>query len=318
MLRYVILGTIAIALLGKVDSAFCNKTSKCNTPCTCTAGLCVDQQVAQEQVDKCAPCVEHADCPGEDLCDSYVSGRCMECVIDSMDKATNDCSLVPTPIAVVDEVIEESAAPIEVLSAEPSTEYIESGESTEMTSDIDIIDEDDAVVHTPEPVTSTKCIESAWLKRNNVEQHSLANYGMAPVLCLPQSNLPCGTHGHLLNVCEDGKRELRTYREVCARLGNCVASTMTVSQISHAYKWSKFETMLEGQQASVSLTSVSAHPESKWYSISRMVAFLVHRMNESGHGWICNIVISVHSKASKAIALLRALWETTSSSSVEL
>lgn len=124
------------------------------------------------------------------------------------------------------------------------------------------------------------CVSTAWLQSRGVAHATLRNAGSASVLCIPGSDLPCGTLGHLLR---DGS-SLVSYREVCEKRTDCVESTMTVSQLSHTFDWSVY------QSNGLELTSLSAHPASHNMSPSRMVANVADALNRGGLGAFTNAV----------------------------
>jgi len=122
------------------------------------------------------------------------------------------------------------------------------------------------------------CVSSAWLLERNLHHATLGSSGIAKVICLPDSSLPCGTPGHILRNAVNGR--LVTYREVCAHRSGCIHSTMLVSKLSHSFDWSEFKT----------LTSVSVHPSSSVLYLSRIVAAIANGLNRRGFGAVCNLI----------------------------
>jgi len=123
------------------------------------------------------------------------------------------------------------------------------------------------------------CVETAWLKKNDLIHAAIRHAGVARVLCIP--GLPCGTAGHLLR---RRNGALVSFREVCETRSDCVESTAAVSQLSHMYDWSRYSA------GALQLTSLSAHPESHARSVSRVIASLADTLNKNGLGWVCNMV----------------------------
>lgn len=130
------------------------------------------------------------------------------------------------------------------------------------------------------------CIETRWLRAQVLEHAVLRHAGPAQVLCPP--GLPCGTPGHLLRECNGAECILTSYRNACARRGDCVSSVTQVSQLSHAHDWSEYS--IPHSSSSLSLTSLSAHPEAKQYSTSMLVARATDALNRHGLGRVSNTV----------------------------
>jgi len=127
------------------------------------------------------------------------------------------------------------------------------------------------------------CVSTAWLKSAGVAHATLRHAGMASVLCIPGSTLPCGTPGHLLRQ----GASLVSYREVCATR-TCVESAMHVSQLSHTFDWSVYKSV-----NGLELTSLSAHPDSYNMSPSRIIAKFADALNRAGLGSVTNAVAGV-------------------------
>lgn len=143
-----------------------------------------------------------------------------------------------------------------------------------------VSDQDLESIKTCVTATNNPCVSTAWLLYRGVAHATLRDAGVSPVLCIPGSGLPCGTAGHLLRE----KDSLVSYREVCEKRSDCVQSTMKVSQLSHTFDWSVY------QSNGLELTSLSAHPNSAAMSPSRMVAKLADALNRVGLGAVTNAV----------------------------
>jgi len=126
------------------------------------------------------------------------------------------------------------------------------------------------------------CISTAWLRKHGLLHAQLGkSNGASKVLCIPDSNLPCGTPGHILR---DQSGTLVTYNEVCAERGDCIQSNMQVSQIRHDVDWSSHKSH------GLELTSLSAHPSSSTASPSRIVAHAADLLNRYGLGLVVNMI----------------------------
>jgi len=71
----------------------------------------------------------------------------------------------------------------------------------------------------------------------------------------------------------------------------CISTStvMKVSRLRHAFDWSTFHS------GHLSLTSVSAHPESTIYDISRIIATIADKLNSKGLGYVCDALIEMKS-----------------------
>lgn len=137
----------------------------------------------------------------------------------------------------------------------------------------------------PEPVAP--CISTQWIRENGLEHAVIRNGKRAEVLCIP--GLPCGTKGHLLRRCNtDGGCTLMTYSEVCSSGSECVPSFMRVSQLSHSHDWTSYRSKTQDSMELI-LTSLSMHPSSNRYSLSRTIAYVTDAMNKNGFGWLSNM-----------------------------
>jgi len=126
------------------------------------------------------------------------------------------------------------------------------------------------------------CVSTAWLENRGLQLATIGTPRFSNVLCLPGGKLPCGTPGHLLRG-SDGV--LISYREICERRSDCVATSMSVSQLSHSFDWSVVK-----NDDGVQLTSVSVHPFSSSVSPSRIVAVIADKLNSLGLGHLCNFI----------------------------
>lgn len=130
------------------------------------------------------------------------------------------------------------------------------------------------------------CVSTQWLAQRGLQRAVLRSSGPSEkhVLCIPDQELPCGTPGHLLRNFDTGK--LASYQTVCEMRGDCIRTSMPVSQLSHNYDWAVYRTGM------YELTSLSAHPETKSpFSPSRILAAFVDTLNKAGMGRICDAFI---------------------------
>lgn len=201
---------------------------------------------------ECETCEGHSDCPGDRVGCFFVNGRCFLCVFSADEVAKKACvPTTPTPVA------------------SPSGVNDSTSKNT----------------------TGMPCIATSWLRKRGLQHAAIRHGGVANVLCIPGTSLPCGTPGHILRECTRERRECKflTYREVCERRLDCINSATAVSQLSHTFEWSQFKAVAEG--TSLELTSLSAHPLSGLSSPSRIIAQVVHGLNSMGLGSLCNAVI---------------------------
>lgn len=271
----------------------CKTTEQCSSQCECLVGqnMCIDQQVVLAEYEKCPACGTDDDCTKQlgDICDS-VSGRCTQCIIDIMGIATKDCTavlpspvpldipeyspmaIVPSPVsissAVTDTFVEEDSL---LLEAEPQSDPLQTAEAYAEAEDAE-----------------SACISTTWLERKELLRAAFPKSRTAAVMCIP--GLPCGTLGHILRQCSVGFRcTLVTYKEVCSMREDCISTVMKVSRLRHAFDWSTFHS------GNLSLTSVSAHPESTIYDISRIIATIADKLNSKGLGYVCDALIEMKS-----------------------
>lgn len=110
--------------------------------------------------------------------------------------------------------------------------------------------------------------------------------------CPTLPGLPCRTAGHILRECTNrtGDCRLVTYREVCERRNDCVASTAAVSQLSHTLDWSQFIFAGDVEGSRLEFTSLSAHALSFPTSPSRIIAHVCDHLNSIGLGSVSNMV----------------------------
>lgn len=154
-----------------------------------------------------------------------------------------------------------------------------------------------SISYTPIPSASpTKtlrpCIATSWLSKRGLMDKAIYHGGEADVLCI--AGLPCGTEGHILRQ-SDGT--LRTFREICSERTDCTRDKTEVSQLSHEFNWSVFVS----DEGDLALTSLSAHPYSTTWSVSRRVAWLADRMNKSGYGRVCNMIAMIPHRVHGAV-----------------
>lgn len=138
--------------------------------------------------------------------------------------------------------------------------------------------------------TKPACIATSWLRGRGLEHATIRHTGVAPVLCISRSSLPCATSGHLLRECTKGTRacKLKTYREVCQSREDCIESASAVSQLSHTFDWSQFKADGITERTTLELTSLSAHPYSGPSTPSRIFACIGNYLNSIGLGSLCN------------------------------
>lgn len=82
---------------------------------------------------------------------------------------------------------------------------------------------------------TSDCVDSVWVIGNGHAKGVLKWSEFARVLCIPGAELPCGTPGHLLHKCDDGKCTLVSYSETCARMGGCTERFAKVARLRSRY-----------------------------------------------------------------------------------
>ncbi len=137
------------------------------------------------------------------------------------------------------------------------------------------------------------CVSTSWLARQGLSQQVIHNGGHAPVICIP--GLPCGTHGHLLRVCnaERTSCKLVSYADVRKQRDDCSISVMPVSQLSHSYDWSLFRTTWPSSDDTIELTSLSQNRGAREFSLSNVVARITDLLNRNGYGHVCNAIARI-------------------------
>ena len=155
-----------------------------------------------------------------------------------------------------------------------------------------------------------KCISSQFLFERGLGHSAIRHHGEADVLCVP--GLPCGTSGHLLRKCSgtsDTSCKLVSYDRVCRERKDCIASRMPVSQLKHSHDWSVYR--VHSGSTSLSLTSLSADPESSPLAVSYIVAQIADTLNRVGLGRVCDAFASFPyslARASNAAHMFGSFW----------
>lgn len=233
----------------------CRKDSDCKQDgCRCNTDggrifYCENREFTNRTALPCKKCVSSEDCLGS-FCYT-TKGICVSCYTDAFVVGVAACHM--------------SSAANETSGASNST--------SEVSGATNSASEASGANNTTAP-----CIETAWLKKNDLMHQTIRHAGTTRVLCIPA--LPCATPGHLLR----RERALVSYGEVCETRTDCIESTAAVSQLSHTYDWSRYAA------GSLELTSLSAHPESTSSSPSRLLATLADVLNKNGLGSVCNFV----------------------------
>lgn len=214
--------------------------------------MCVDFAKYTSEISECSRCDKNSQCPDKS-CVSMTTGHiaCEGCVVGAIRSGVNSCDASAPP-----------PPPPPTKSPSPSSS----------------------------PVIPD-CVSTSWLNENGFGDGILKERGMASVLCIP--GFSCATPGHLLKVClseRQGKCRHVTVREYCNTVGGCAASTEHVSRMKNNYNWTQAHTR-DVNGNIVFLTSVSVGSESKSFSISRGIAHVALRLNEAGHGSLCDHVV---------------------------
>lgn len=133
------------------------------------------------------------------------------------------------------------------------------------------------------------CVSTKWLHDNSLSVFVLGNGGNSHVFCIDE-NLPCGTAGHMLRLCEREACRLVTYAEVCSARSDCVETIMPVSQLSHTFDWSII------RSGKLILTSLSANPTTNRtsLSLSRSIAEIGDFLNKNNLGFVTNALCRIH------------------------
>lgn len=140
------------------------------------------------------------------------------------------------------------------------------------------------VVAEPAPTPTTDCVSTLWIEKNGFSDGIMKKFAKAPVLCIP--DLPCGTPGHALRECDIGNKcRLHTYKEICEDRNDCVQSVMPVSRLRSSFDWSAVTKTTSDVSGSLTMTSISMHPDASYISVSRMIANVAEKLIQNGMGW---------------------------------
>ncbi len=295
----------------------CSTNSDCTVAgCTCFNGHCADWNLFQSNVAQCPNCVTNSQCTGgaDDQCDSDF-GKCSVCFTRKGLPAVTKCAAssstsspsrgdfvpVNTNQASRDgscssnnncmkgcECATDVSTPFCVSRSVIATRLTKCRSPCAKNEEsIECIQCRLQVVSKAKKACIPKCISTAFLMERSLGHAAIRHFGAADVFCIP--GLPCGTAGHLLRECtSDATCRLVSYGKVCQQRSDCVASKMEVSQLKHSFDWSQYHT--SSGSTTLSLTSLSANPDSSQLAPSRIVAKMTDLLNQVGLGFVCDAV----------------------------
>lgn len=247
-------------------------SSRALAGCICAGGQCLSESAFAPEIAKCQTCTLNSQCVGDPKgCLTGRTNRCQTCTEQALAISFRACIPGEQP----------AARPAPVSQPAPADQPASAGQPAPGTQTPPVANGQ------TNNATANPCISTAWLKERNLEHAAIRHADDANVMCIP--GLPCGTPGHILRECSSGrgKCKLVTYREACEGRPDCIESTVAVSQLNNAFDWSSYRSStVEG--VTLELTSLSAHPHSKPWSPSRLIANVADHLNSIGLGSICN------------------------------
>lgn len=137
-------------------------------------------------------------------------------------------------------------------------------------------------------------VDTTWLKENGHENGILIERKAGNVLCIPDENIPCGTHRDILRQCDYAKCSLKTYEEISILRKDCYLKTVPVSRLRSSYDWSHVKISDTDTKTTLTLISLSkldnTHSETVAY-ISHCFIYIGDVINQFSGGHLVDFTL---------------------------